>query len=392
MLKKSFLFLFLLSFNLVGMHQGPEPTYNFEYAIRSTCINSAEPHCYPAHYENADGSSNTFTNYVAYLNILAPVYYMTAYPIGNYYIKKWDRKIDREIKEQLSTFKDIENKLRSTLAEIIRVFDNGIGKEHDEMLARGLIEVLNNRGCQNCINALVKIVSQNDVDHAAKELNRTTFLAFVDQAHSSNCLGHEFARLESSSSYVNKNQRLCCKSSTNPCHWSSYLYFFGTSVLAGSMTLGIDVHNRAGSFVGDMANLVNALVIPTAYPISVFQQYKNLDRTKAKRLTKEIEKRFDAISGIIEIAGRVIGTMDNGIGIEQARGIIKALMLLNWPETLVKNFIAIASNSSNNKISFLKELKCNLEKNKVLYCDDDIADLSDKEQHIQILGEQKNNN
>lgn len=377
MLKKIHLFFFFFSLNLIGMHEVPEPTYNFQYSIQSTCFN-AEPNCYPAHYENADGSASIFTNYVAYLNILAPVYYMTAYPIGNYYIKKWDRKIDKEIKDQLFAFKDIENKLRSTLAKIIKLFDNGIGLEHDEMLARGLIEVLNNRGCQNCIRDLVRIVSQNNSNDDAKEQNRGAFLAFVDQDHSLNCVGHDFARLESSPSYVNKNQRVCFRSSTNPCHWSSYLYFIGTSALAGSLALGIDVHNRAGSFIGDMANLVNAFVIPTAYPISVFQQYKNLDRTKAKRLTKEIEKRFDAIRGIIEIAGQVIGTMDNDISVEQARGIIKALMLLNWPDTLVENFIAISSKGSNNQASFLELLKGELLKNKILYRDDDIDALFDK--------------
>ena len=203
---------------------------------------------------------------------------------------------------------------------------------------------------------------------------------------SSGCFEHEFEPIDSSASfdeqahcssqYLNWYKRAwhaVIKKWNHPFHWSSLTYAFGIALASTASASMISEKNKAGCYVGDMANLVNAMVIPTGYGFVVFHHWMNLDREEAKRFAQKIEERFLNIQGVLKMAALIVGKMNNGICTSQACGFFKILMLIHWPSNLVEKYIQISSHDSSVSMEdFITELKNIFDKHKILYRDNDI--------------------
>ncbi len=392
MIRTSFFYaFFLLLVTSISLNASDSPPdRNWDYDIQSTCYNTTENNCYPLHYENSDGSPNIFANYVAYLNIICPIINLVSYKLGTHFTNKWDKNINIAIQEQLHDLGTMKNNLDDMLGSIIQCFDNCINQPADKMMAKGIIEYLNKVKCEICTNEFVDIVSQDN--KKKKEENEYFFQNFINKnpsfqnLNNANCSEHENEKLISCSDQNNETHCLkeceiggrsvynaLFKKWNHPLNWSSIGYVGALTALTVPIAFCLDVNNRAGSFIGDMANLSNAFFIPTAYGYTVFQYWLNLDRKKAKCLADEIAYRLKDLESSIEITGRIIGKMQNGIQIEPARGFIKTLLILGWPEDLVKDFIQIASDKENvDRQAFIETLRLRLKAMKISYSDEDM--------------------
>lgn len=367
--------------------------YNFNYDVHSSCFNrSSEEKCYPFWYENADGSTNAFTNFVAALNYVGPIINITGIKIGNYFINKWENEITGAIEEQLAGIKDAESKVRILLSDVIQKFDNGIGESSDFALALGLVESLNRYKCDICINEFVSIVSNHfdssltlniidsdsDIDSDdERKLNRKSFHDFATKINqrirTGACEDHEYRQIAHvpypKKTIKNRIASAFCYKWTHPFHWSSLLYAASALTAPPVFSWFLDVNNRAGSLIGDGANISNVMVIPTLQAFNVFQAWRNFDRTKSQRLLDEIERRLENIDGIIEIASRVIGTMDNNISNNQAKGFLKTLILIGWPDEQVNQFMELASRKRTDFDTLIAAIKEQYRRKGIPYVD-----------------------
>ena len=392
MIRTSFFYaFFLLLVTSISLNATDSPpNRNWGYDIQNSCYNTTENNCYPFHYENSDGSPNIFANYVAYLNLISPFINLCSYKLGTHLMNKWDKNIDIAIQKQLHDLGTMKNNLDDMLGSIIQCFDNCINEPADKMMAKGIIEYLNKIKCETCTNEFINIVSRNN--KARKEEDKYFFQNFINEnpsfqnLNNNNCSEHEDEELRSYSDQCNETH--CfepCKTGSrriynalfkkwnHPLNWSSIAYVGVLTGLTAPIALCLDVNNRAGSFVGDMANLSNSFFTPTAYGYAVFQDWLNLDRKKAKRLANEIADRLKKLESSIEITGRIIGKMQNGIQIEPARGFIKTLLILGWPEDLVNSFIQIASDKEGvDRNTFIEALGFRLKAMKISYSDEDM--------------------
>lgn len=337
-------------------------------------------------YVNADGSPNVFATYVAYLNIASVFYNVFCWKVGHHFITKWDEQMDQKISDDLGGLQTAENILRRTLADIIKRFNNGIGSDNDEFITSGMLEYLNIKKCSVCIDKFVDIVSKELECNDEQNMNRQEFHTFVQNFIASKCSGHNLSLIENSaipsqelscpehcSGWFKRGWHAVKEKWNHPFHWTSLSYALGVAGASAAFAPLISDDNKAGSYVGDMANLINTMVIPTGYAFAVFQHWKNLDREEAKRLVKRIAERFVNIQGILEIGAQVIGKMNNGISIEEARGMYKALMLIHWPEEMVEKFIKVSSQDSSVSIDeFIQALKDIYYHQKISYRDADI--------------------
>lgn len=374
--------------------------WNFYPAV--SCYNSsgngtADPACYPIFYEDGEGNSNVYTNFVAALNYCWPVISFFVYKTGHYYVKKWSTETTVGIDDELRVFSDAEYDLRLTLADIITSFDNSIGEDLDRCISDFLIDKLNRFGCETCIDEFVTIVSNEKPDEICKRKdgkkdskNHEAFLAYAREWGKANdgvhckrgCQreGHSTLNLaavvnvdEKSTSWQTQIKHAFFDNWNHPLHWSAIVY--GTAVMSVPVAVVplLDIKNRAGSFIGDAANNSNTVVIPTSYPMVLLQTHLNRDYSKKKSLSLGLIARMMENAGIIEIAGRIIGTMNNGISLPEARGYVKALMLVKWPDSLVRDFRTLAAKKDGvTKSSFNSDLEAALAKIEFSYYDADI--------------------
>lgn len=322
-------------------------------------------------YINSDGSTNIFATSVAYLNIAAVFMNPIFFKIGTGLVTKWDADINQSIIERLGDLDEADKNLRIALADIIKRFNNGIGGENDEFITESLIEHLNRRKCSLCIERFVDLVSVELVDGEKRKANREDFGNFVGSKPNEKCDNHQFLLVASNA--AQKNAKNCMESCglwhrkawhaltnkwNHPFHFSSLSYAFGIFGASMSLPLLLDDDNKAGSYIGDVANFVNILAIPTAYWYSILQHWKNLDREEGKRLFKRIEERFFNIEGILLIGASVIGKMDNSITFDEAYGILEILVLIRCPENMVNDFIKVSSKDRSIEIKeFINQLR-----------------------------------
>lgn len=380
---KNLLFLisaqFLASSVLLGGH-------NYDYEIRSTCYHSHtktyDEDCYPFWYENTEGKSNIFGNFVAVLNYVNPVISICGLRLNYSLIKRWNNKINESINDQLKNIKDGEMHVRDLLSEIIKEFDNGINRGTDQDIASALIERLNLHRCENCIKKFVSIVSKNNEKSRGNEdvntdNNLLEFYALAEnmrRSHFEKCEDFkEIVRaIPDKPGIIRRAGNACCYNWNYPFHFSSLAYMSTALVIPPCLSFVLDTDNHAGAFIGDMANLSNILVIPTIHAYSIIQNWRNYDRIKAQRLVTEISQRLEGIEGIIEIAGQVIGTMDNNINSSEAKGFLKILIILGWPDAKVQEFMKLAARQSDNISSFISAIKIEYDNHKITYKDCDI--------------------
>ncbi len=372
---------------------------NYECDIKASCFNdtsgTSEPGCYPFWYENGDGSANGFANYVAVLNYVSPVISIGSIKLSHYLINICNQQIDASVTEKLKDISGAEEKIRKLLAEIIEAFDNGINDHRDYLAATGIIEELNRQKCLHCINTFVEIVSKHfsnkNVDRdnedgmplveelsSGRKENNKRFYQFGVALHKGNsCREHCYQEIASPDP-TQKNVKDRCASAcldnwTHAFHWSSIVCTGVGLVVPPCMALLVDIKNRAGSYIGDMANISNAIFIPAAYFVSAAQNWLNRNRKEQAQLLEEIERRLANNDGIVEIAARVIGKMDNNITVKQARGYLKGLVLLGWPENFVAQFFKLASGQDNDFATFNNNLDTAIKQKKLPYGDDEIV-------------------
>lgn len=375
MFKKKLLYNFFIIFISTNLLSSEQEEY-----LAWDC-NGKNENCYPFWYDSY------FTNYVAILNVFGPVISICALKTFDIFRKKFDAKINKNIKNKLIHFENFGEELRNMLASIIKSFDNGIGENCDHLLARSTIEFLNQNKCRNCIDEFVSIVSKSfdNEQHEQKNNNREKFNNFVKKFENGNhCDCAQIEKLEnahstiqiSTGSILEKNctkpMHACLEKWTHPFHVSSLAY----AVLSMSASFGfatlVEPPNTAGSYIGDAANVINALTIPTTAIFFILQNRLNLEREEKKLLHPEIARRIEEVSGIIEIAGFIIGTMDNKISPQEAKGFIKALLLAGWPKNLEAEFINLASGKIDKKHLFIKNLYYQLNQKNLPYFDEDI--------------------
>ncbi len=380
MIRTSFFYaFFLLLVTSISLNATDSPpNRNWGYDIQNTCYNTTENNCYPFHYENSDGSPNIFANYVAYLNIISPFINLCSYKLGTHLMNKWDKNIDLEVQKQLHDLGTMENNLCVMVGKIIQHFNNGISENVDRLLAQGMVEQLNRSKCEDCINEFVAIVSKSQGYDEFRTMIGEYNLNICQQFHDKKLVittesADTHQCFDSCKSRCKGAYSAFFKKWNHPLNWTSISYVGILSLLTIPMALCVDVNNRAGSFIGDLANFSNIFFIPTAYWFSVYQNKLNLERKKTKHLASEISARLQKIEGFIEIIGRIIGEMDNHIEIQTARGFIKTLLIIGWPNDLVSDFIQIASNNENvDRNNFINALKRKLESTRIPYSDNDM--------------------
>lgn len=323
---------------------------NYDYHIHESCYNNNNTDkCYPFWYENSDGSSNQFANIIAALNYVSPFINLLSYKLGSIYMKKIDQDINAYVTENLENLESSENKIKILLTKIITDFNNGIGTyAGDQSSISGAVASLNRDKCQTCINQFVEIVSNTTTNKKDRREHRENFLQFADKL-TDNCMVENHKKMsgpcDKERTFSDKAKTACCYKWTHPFHWSSIIYAFSSAAISGVTPFLLDVNNRAGSYIGDMANISNIIVIPTCYAFNCYQYGKNSDRTKEQKLAQEINNHLVRIDGIIEIAAQVIGKMDNAFNEDTSKVIITALVLVAWPEKQVNKFIKLASDN-----------------------------------------------
>lgn len=337
---------------------------NYNYQISASCYgNNSTDKCYPFWYENSDGSSNELANFVAMLNYVSPVLNLLFYKGGMFCLKKIDKSIIEDINNNLKSLDLSEEQIKNLLTKIITDFDNGIGKfSGDKSCILGAIENLNRDKCQNCINSFVDIVSHLASNKDKK--HRKLFLSFTDQL-TDNCINQDHQKIpviniDDEKSVSDKAKSACFDKWTHPFHWSSVSYATLLAIIPGVISKTIDINNRAGSYIGDMANISNIIVIPTCYIFTCLQYWKNSDRIKTQKSSKKIDYHLTKIDGIIEIAAQVIGKMDNAFDKDTSKNIIITLILSAWPQDHVDEFITLASNNhtTNEQVkSFVDKIR-----------------------------------
>lgn len=365
----------------------PVPFRNWQFNVSPSCFNTSLTNCYPGGYEDSEGNINWVANIVAAMNIAAPVWNVGWYLAGGSLIKKWQKEISNDVIAALKRFETIEKELRVDLASIIKNYNNGIGEEDDELITIALIELLNLDGCSDCIEEFAQVVSNQPKKNSARDANRHDFRKIGRKwQQEKKCSNDKHCKIKpvvcpkdathyaSLKTWQEKAWDIFFKQWDNASHLTTWIYCSSALALPLSLAWVVDIRNRAGALIGDYANISNYSCIPTCYPVTLFQQWMSKDRNKQDKMAEEIAKRFVAIGGIIEIAGQVIGKMGNGINASQARGLLKALMIVDWPAQLVSKFKDIAANRANATTmnQFIVDLNTAFEDAEIKYLDNDI--------------------
>lgn len=376
--------------------------YEMDYQLDCSNYNSSETNltCYPFFYKNSDGSDNVFADAIAVANICGPY----AIAGGSVVLANCGKKvIDSYLKEEVDA--DLrylnsnlaEVRIRESLARIIVNFNNGINTHSDYFKLDKVIENLTIHKCRHCIEEFVAIVSENysltksngeELDkrelkeNKKKErVNRAKFRNFAKRFLSVNqpnkCAGHEFADFNAvvtpKKTWYERVKSAFFSSASHPLNWTSLAYATFTAGAAAGLAFTLPSSALAGSWIGDVANIDNAIVFSSAAGAYVFQYWWNRDSTKDKKLQEHTTKYLARIDGMVEIAAEVIGTMNNGIDVAQARGCIKMLFLLGWPKDLTESFENLASKMTTDTTIFDSIRKTYHESAIVLLRDRDIS-------------------
>jgi len=327
---------------------------NYQSEIAWSGCHAKDQNCYPMFYEDINGTSNTFSNFISGINFFCPLITLSGLKLCNYFTSKWDNNIKEKIELDLKTIAKSESNIRILLKNIIHTFNNGIGAGQDDRVISSIVEDLNRKNCSNCADEFVTIVAANCINPKTEKNNRQKFRQF-SQTFSDNqeCLNHQYQQIyhyePEEKSFSKMTQSACCHKWTHPFHWSSITYTCTSLVLPPCISLLLDGKNRAGSFLGDIANVSNALIIPSIQAFNLFQYWCNLDRIHAQKFSTELERLIANNYVIIEIASRIIGKIDNEIDEQHAKAILIALILADWPNSEVAQFADLASNQKTTK-------------------------------------------
>lgn len=351
--------------------------YEMDYQLDCSNYNSTETNltCYPFFYKNSDGSDNVFADAIAVANICGP--YLIAggsVVLANCGKKVIDSYLKEEVEDNLRYLNSnlAEVKIRESLARIIVNFNNGINTESDYFKLDKVIENLNIHKCKHCIEEFVAIVSENYalaensddeavIEKQKKEKeNKKKFRNFASRflsvSQTNKCGAHEFAEFNAvATPRKNLYERMKSaffSSGSHPLNWTSLAYAGFVAGAAGGLAFTLPSSALAGSWIGDVANIDNAIAFTTAAGAYVFQYWWHRDSTKDKKLQEQTFKYLARIDGMVEIAAEVIGTMNNGIDVAQARGCIKMLFLLGWPQDLTQSFEDLASKKTSDTSIF----------------------------------------
>lgn len=357
---KRLLFIFF-GFNLfISTAFSADYRYNYEFNTPISCANyngTDQPPCYPFIYEDSAGS-NTFCNWVAAINYFGPIITLATIKLANYCTGKQEKETRQYIKAELDRIFKSETEIVALVSRIVKSFPNGIGQMRgDDALIQGTIIALNKHKCKKCVETFIGLIKEEVGPETSQsdESFAENFRDFADRVTTAKehqiCLDHNYEAVENCSYQkqdVNKIKETCCYNWTNPWHWSSMCYSAITLAVSGAMPLLLDIHSRAGSYFGDMANVSNAIVIPSVGLYNLWQISNSMRQDKSQRLLEKIDERLaNTINGSIEMAAQAIGHMRNSIDYQHARAIFTALVLAGWPEQHVNEFEQLASNNQS---------------------------------------------
>jgi hypothetical protein len=397
--KMNRLIAFILVLSISEFSFSTPPDYTIDWNLDLSCRDSDAKYCYPFFYMTADQEISFFPNYVSALNVLSPVFTIGSLSICYALLNKFERTTRTSINQKMVVFDRLENQLRELLANVIVLFENGIGNDDDLMLINASVDILNNRNCRSCISKFVEIVSERSL-HNSNSANHEKFVEFSKNLHQEllnkkmhECDDNEEPLLEALK--ITRNQKDFHASGlkkrwsdlwdkhSHPFHLTNSLFALISWSACATLPQFINTDNRAGAYFGDMANIMNAIIIPAIGPLNILQQVLNADREKEKKLHAEIVKKLTKLSGIIEISALVIGKIDNKITIQEARGFIKALLIVEWPYELKELFMQTASSGD---IQIKENLKAKLQqlivKKSLPYYDSDIDEALLKKDNV----------
>lgn len=95
-----------------------------------------------------------------------------------------------------------------------------------------------------------------------------------------------------------------------------------------------------------------------------------MKRDEKKVWHAELDRIIEANCGLIEIFGQIIGKMPNDISYREAKGYIKAFLIIGWNSELEAQFVAVASAHNKNKMDFVTNI--HKEVKEIPYHDPDI--------------------
>lgn len=342
---------------------------------------------YPFLYETENGDPSGFLNTVAGLNYISPLFSICVIKLGNkFFIDRWKKEIDDAVTEELRELGRADVEVRLLVAKVIERFDNGIGENpRDFTLAYNCMDVLNFNKCEKCIKKFVQIVSKQCSNADERTRNQTKFYSFCEKTtlKAKGCERHKDAVLENPATRAKTTSEKVFTALflnwNDPFHISSILYVLSTFSIPPIAAQYVDSDSKAGSTWGDWANISNCIVIPTVNVLHIIQCGLNHNRTKAKRLAEEYAKKLSEMQGIIEIAGLVIGEINNGIDCNEAKGFLKALIILHWPPAMVAHLIEKASAPNSDFSNLILLIEAEMKQKRILYCDDDMERAFKKE-------------
>lgn len=373
-MKKIFSFIFIFSFSFLSFANPPE--YTISWDLDFTCKNTDSQNCYPFLYMTSEQDISLFPNIVSLLNVLSPVFTIGTLSINYWLNNKIKKNINNKINEELLIFDNLAKQLSEFLIQVIAKFDNNIGGDYDLVYINSVISTLNSINCSNCIEEFVNIVSEKFLTNSQSDnherfiqfVNKITLQQFNKQEH--NCVNNDEIKINltqkiarskkdfNSTKYKNIISNLYNKYS-HPFHLTNTLFALVAWSACSITPQFINTDNRAGAYFGDMANVINAIIIPLIGPLSILQQVCNSDKEEKQKLHEEIIKKLHKLNGIIKISALIIGKMDNQINLQEAKGLIKALLITKWPKNLADQFLQVASEGD---LQLKKELKLQLQK------------------------------
>ena len=399
-MKKMVYIIIVFYFSIMSLANPPEHTISWNLGF--TCKDSSSEYCYPFLYMTSDSEISWFPNVVSALNVLAPVFTIGTLSTNYWLSKKIQKNINEQINEEVKIFDDLENQLKEFLIKVIAEFENNIGSESEDLICLdSVLNTLNVKNCDSCTKKFVDIVSEK-VLTSSENNNRIKFVNFAnelilekfnqrDHGCELNEIKNDYVikisqnQKDYNSSKIKKYINNSVNKSSHPFHLTNTLFSLVAWSACSITPQFLDIDNRAGSYLGDMANIMNIIVIPVIGPLSIFQQILNKDKEKEQKIHEKIIEKITKLNGIIEISALVIGKMDNQISLNEAKGFIKALFVTKWPENLKNLFLQAASegNLESKKelqIELLKALKQGFP-----YYDEDIEEALNKTKETEII-------
>jgi hypothetical protein len=381
----SFYLLFLLQ---LFSHQGMAADFH------RTCHNINSTTCYPVPYENSvTGTVNSYCTTVALLNIIGPIWNTWMNRLIYLHGLSTQRAGDNANVEKRRAIEKEIGKLQNLFAQIVKDYDNGVNTDYDYYATNGMVAQLKENECETCSKDFIDIICKNETWDKGRNDNLKRLKAFstgltkcVDNNHKKfEHLPGRAAATEEGLYYTCRN--FCynvldkvCNSWLHPLHYTSIFEHTAVLGLTAGLTVPVaqDTDNRAGSFLGDWANLMNTFFIPFGPFVTWFQMWRHISNQEVPNLINNIDKIFEENHYFLTLMSLTIGKIDNNLSAEQARGLIKMLVLVGWQQELAHQFSDIASQKApkETRNEAIMDLRAKLieqfKKNKVRYRDDDI--------------------